>query len=104
MNRIVVSHQIPFPGFSEPRRRTREEMLLAFLRSKGYNLMSLAQRWNVHKTAPGKFLIKCSDPLPCDKREDLVKNLGIPENLLPPPPAPKEKKKKTPVFISPFDR
>ncbi len=98
-------HQPAFPGMPEPKGQSRADRLVGFLRMKGFTLLDLAARWEVHKTFPGKCLVECCDPLPAKRRRDLVDNIGVPESLLPPPPPPKEpRKKRQRKFISPFDK
>jgi len=61
--------------------------LRLWLRGNGLSLDSLAKRLGVHKSAPGKWLVSCTDPLPPGRREELVK-IGVPEALLPAGPGP----------------
>lgn len=56
--------------------------LRLWLRGQSLTLVSLAGVLGVHKTAPGKWLIKCNEPLPPARRAELLE-LGMPEGLLP---------------------
>lgn len=56
--------------------------LRLWLRGNGLTLTVLARRLGVDKSAPGKWLVSESDPLPVGRREELLK-LGVPGELLP---------------------
>lgn len=60
----------------------REQRLTLWLRGEGLTLAALAKKMGVHKSAPGKWLMSCSEPLPEKRRQELV-DLGIPGELLP---------------------
>ncbi len=60
----------------------REQRLKLWLRGQGLTLASLAGRMGVHKSAPGKWLVSCREPLPEARRAELLA-LRMPENLLP---------------------
>jgi hypothetical protein len=59
----------------------REQRLRLWLRGQGMTLASLASRMGVHKSAPGKWLVSCSEPLPEKRRAALVA-MGMPNDLL----------------------
>lgn len=56
--------------------------LRLWLRGQGLTLVTLADVLGVHKTAPGKWLVKCNEPLPEARREQLLA-LGMPGEVLP---------------------
>lgn len=60
----------------------REQRLRLWLRGQGLTLSSLAKRMGVHKSAPGKWLVSCSEPLPEKRRSELYA-MQIPEDILP---------------------
>lgn len=60
----------------------REQRLRLWLRGQGMTLASLARRMDVHKSAPGKWLVRCSEDLPQVRRMQLLA-LGMPEECLP---------------------
>ena len=60
----------------------REQRLRLWLRGQGLTLVSLAAILGVHKTAPGKWLVSCREPLPAARREQLL-GLGMPGDVIP---------------------
>lgn len=60
----------------------RERQLRLWLRGQGLTLSSLAERMGVHKSALGKWLVSCSEPLP-EKRKAELLALGLPEGCVP---------------------
>ena len=60
----------------------REQRLRLWLRGQGLTLSSLAERMGVHKSALGKWLVSCSEPLPVARRAELVA-IGMPGDVLP---------------------
>jgi len=60
----------------------RVQRLRLWLRSEGLTLTGLAARMGVHKSAPGKWLVRCSEPLPEERRAELLA-IGLPEDCLP---------------------
>jgi hypothetical protein len=61
---------------------SRALRLRLWLRGHGLSLGILARRMGVHKSAPGKWLVSCTDTLPAGRREELL-GLGVPAELLP---------------------
>lgn len=59
----------------------REQRLKLWLRGEGLTLAALATKMGVHKSAPGKWLVSCSEPLPEKRRAELVA-MGMPNDLL----------------------
>lgn len=59
----------------------RVQRLRLWLRGEGLTLTALAARLGVHKSAPGKWLVSCSEPLPEKRREELL-IMGIPSDLM----------------------
>lgn len=71
---------LPLPAdFSALPRVTR---LRLWLRGQGLTLVTLAGLLGVHKTAPGKWLVKCNEPLPEARRQELL-DMGMPGDVLP---------------------
>ena len=60
----------------------REQRLRLWLRSQGLTLTGLAAKMGVHKSAPGKWLIRCSEPLPQVRRAELLA-IGMPGECFP---------------------
>ncbi|WP_428558616.1 MAG: hypothetical protein ACP59X_12200 [Solidesulfovibrio sp. DCME] len=60
----------------------REQRLRLWLRSEGLTLTRLAERMGVHKSAPGKWLVSGREPLPANRRMELVA-MGMPKECLP---------------------
>uniref|UniRef100_I2Q1C6 Uncharacterized protein n=1 Tax=Desulfovibrio sp. U5L TaxID=596152 RepID=I2Q1C6_9BACT len=60
----------------------RVQRLRLWLRGEGLTLAGLAARMGVHKSAPGKWLVSCSEPLPTRRRKELL-GMGMPEKYLP---------------------
>jgi|GEM_PF-2275993 len=60
----------------------REQRLKLWLRGEGLTLAGLAKKMGVHKSAPGKWLVSCSEPLPEKRREELLQ-IGMLEDMLP---------------------
>jgi hypothetical protein len=60
----------------------REKRLRLWLRGEGLTLAGLAGLLGVHKSAPGKWLVGCSEPLPAGRRAELVA-MGLPGDCLP---------------------
>jgi transposase-like protein len=56
----------------------REQRLKLWLRGEGLTLAALAQKMGVHKSAPGKWLIQCCEPLPKERRQEL-QAMGMPD-------------------------
>lgn len=61
---------------------SREQRLKLWLRGEGLTLAALAKKMGVHKSAPGKWLVSCSEPLPDVRRSYLI-NINMPINILP---------------------
>lgn len=61
---------------------SREQRLKLWLRGEGLTLTGLASRMGVHKSALGKWLVSCSEPLP-EKREAELLILGLPKGCIP---------------------
>lgn len=59
----------------------REQRLKLWLRGEGLTLAALAKKMGVHKSAPGKWLVSCSEPLP-EKRHEELQAMGIPIGFL----------------------
>ncbi len=62
--------------------RPREQRLRLWLREQELTLAGLAKRMEVHKSAPGKWLISYRAPLPEARRVKLL-TMGMPSNMLP---------------------
>lgn len=60
----------------------RKQRLRLWLRGQGLTLAGLAARMEVHKSAPGKWLVSCREPLPEARRRELLA-IGVPEEVLP---------------------
>lgn len=60
----------------------RVQRLRLWLRGEGLTLAGLAARMGVHKSAPGKWLVSCSEPLPEKRREELYA-MQMPDDILP---------------------
>lgn len=71
---------LPLP--LSPAALPRVQRLRLWLRSQGLTLSDLATRLGVHKSAPGKWLLSCREPLPEARRRELVA-MGMPEEVLP---------------------
>jgi hypothetical protein len=56
----------------------REQRLKLWLRSEGLTLTELARKLGVHKSAPGKWLVSCTEPLPEKRRKELLA-MGVPK-------------------------
>ena len=88
----ILARQKALPGMgADPTVMPREKLLLRWLRERGLTLTEDVAHimGGVHRTFPGKCLVKCVDALPSEMRKKLLA-YGIPEHLLPPVP---EKKK-----------
>ena len=59
-----------------------EQRLKLWLRSEGLTLTDLARKLGVHKSAPGKWLVSCTEPLP-EKRRVYLASIGMPIELFP---------------------
>lgn len=55
----------------------REQRLKLWLRSEGLTLTDLARKLGVHKSAPGKWLVSCTERIP-DYRKYQLLRLGLP--------------------------
>lgn len=60
----------------------REQRLKLWLRGEGLTLTDLARKLGVHKSAPGKWLVSCTEPLPEKRRNELLV-IGLTISLLP---------------------
>jgi hypothetical protein len=60
----------------------RELQLKLWLRGEGLTLAALAKKMGVHKSAPGKWLVSCSEPLSEARRRELL-DMGMSVELLP---------------------
>lgn len=56
--------------------------LRLWLRGQGLTLVTLAALLGVHKTAPGKWLVRCNEPLPAARRAELLA-MGMPGDVMP---------------------
>jgi len=71
---------LPLPGVFAGMPRAKR--LQVWLQVQGLSLAKLAKRMGVHKSAPGKWLISCREPLPAKRRAQLLA-MQLPDNLLP---------------------
>jgi len=60
----------------------REQRLKLWLRGEGLTLAALAQKMGVHKSAPGKWLVSCTEPLP-ERRQREMLAMGVPIEYFP---------------------
>lgn len=88
---MMMTRQMGLPGLgADESKLSREKLLLKWFADRGLKLTEevAAIMGGVHRTYPGKCLIKCCDELTDEMRKRLLA-YGVPDKLLPPPPPPK---------------
>ena len=88
---MMMTHNLGLPGLgADMQKMSREKQLEHWLKERGLKLTEevAAIMGGVHRTYPGKCLMKCCEPLTDEMRKRLLA-YGFPERLLPPPPPPK---------------